>query len=156
MATERQIAANRRNARKSTGPRTAAGKARSSRNARRHGLRTPVAADPSAARDIQRLASVITGGSGEPIIRAWAERAAEAVVDLARIRATRITVAGERWDAHVAGSESPAAARAARVVRRLVPQLAAIDRYERRALARRDKAFRIIERLRRGGDDGCH
>jgi hypothetical protein len=38
MASERQIRANRRNALKSTGPRTAAGKAASSRNALRHGL----------------------------------------------------------------------------------------------------------------------
>jgi len=38
MATAAQIAANRRNALKSTGPRTAAGKAASSRNALRHGL----------------------------------------------------------------------------------------------------------------------
>ena len=39
MATEKQIAANRRNAKKSTGPRTPAGKARASLNALRHGLR---------------------------------------------------------------------------------------------------------------------
>jgi hypothetical protein len=38
MASERQIAANRRNARKSTGPRSGAGKKRASRNAYRHGL----------------------------------------------------------------------------------------------------------------------
>lgn len=38
MATEKQIAANRRNARKSTGPTTASGKAASSRNALRHGV----------------------------------------------------------------------------------------------------------------------
>ena len=36
MATAAQIAANRLNARKSTGPRTAAGKAVSSRNAEKH------------------------------------------------------------------------------------------------------------------------
>jgi len=39
MATEKQIAANRRNAQKSTGPRTPAGKARASLNNLRHGLR---------------------------------------------------------------------------------------------------------------------
>src|SRR5664279_3770431 len=38
MATEKQIAANRRNARKSTGPRTERGKERSRQNAFRHGL----------------------------------------------------------------------------------------------------------------------
>jgi hypothetical protein len=38
MATDRQIAANRRNAARSTGPRTAAGKRRSRGNALQHGL----------------------------------------------------------------------------------------------------------------------
>jgi hypothetical protein len=38
MASERKIAANRRNAQKSTGPRSDAGKKRSSRNAYRPGL----------------------------------------------------------------------------------------------------------------------
>ncbi len=38
MATKRQIAANRRNARKSTGPRTEEGKERSSQNAVQHGM----------------------------------------------------------------------------------------------------------------------
>jgi hypothetical protein len=40
MASEAQIAANRRNAEKSTGPRTAAGKEAVGRNALRHGLRS--------------------------------------------------------------------------------------------------------------------
>jgi hypothetical protein len=38
MATEKQVAANRQNAKSSTGPRTEAGKRRSRRNALRHGL----------------------------------------------------------------------------------------------------------------------
>ena len=42
MATQAQIAANRRNASKSTGPRTDRGRATSSQNARRHGLRGDV------------------------------------------------------------------------------------------------------------------
>lgn len=41
MATERQRAANRMNADRSTGPRSAVGKARSAQNPRRHGLTTP-------------------------------------------------------------------------------------------------------------------
>jgi hypothetical protein len=43
MATPAQIEANRRNARKSTGPKTAAGKAASSRNALTHGLTASIA-----------------------------------------------------------------------------------------------------------------
>lgn len=46
MATEKQIAANRRNALKSTGPRTPRGKAVSSRNAFVHGLRSTAAILP--------------------------------------------------------------------------------------------------------------
>ena len=43
MATDKQIEANRRNARKSTGPKTDEGKAASSRNATRHGILSEVA-----------------------------------------------------------------------------------------------------------------
>jgi hypothetical protein len=43
MATPAQIEANRRNARKSTGPKTATGKAASSRNAVTHGLTASIA-----------------------------------------------------------------------------------------------------------------
>jgi hypothetical protein len=38
MSTDRQFEANRSNARKSTGPRSAAGKARAGENALKHGL----------------------------------------------------------------------------------------------------------------------
>jgi hypothetical protein len=42
MASARQIAANRKNTLKSTGPRTNAGKQRAAKNARRHGLSIPI------------------------------------------------------------------------------------------------------------------
>src|SRR5882724_10564135 len=62
VTSERKCAANRRNARASTGPRTAAGKARVARNARRHGLNVAVAADPVLAREVEALAQAICRG----------------------------------------------------------------------------------------------
>jgi RNA polymerase-interacting CarD/CdnL/TRCF family regulator len=56
MATEKQILANRRNARSSTGPRTTAGKARSRTNARRHGLASLLGgASPETCLDLEAL-----------------------------------------------------------------------------------------------------
>jgi len=61
MATEKQVAANRQNAKNSTGPRTEAGKRRSRRNALRHGLTAEtvigVHEDAAAYRALQRAVS---------------------------------------------------------------------------------------------------
>jgi len=46
MATQKQIEANRRNARRSTGPKTPGGKDRSARNALKQGLRSSLAVIP--------------------------------------------------------------------------------------------------------------
>ena len=59
MATDRQIAANRRNGSLGRGPKTSAGKARSSRNALKHGLSIPVNRDKTLRRQIEVLARVL-------------------------------------------------------------------------------------------------
>jgi hypothetical protein len=66
MISERKRAANRRNALASTGPKTAAGKARVAQNARRHGLSVAVA-DDSLARDAEALGRAICGGERRAI-----------------------------------------------------------------------------------------
>jgi hypothetical protein len=143
MATERQIAANRRNALKSTGPRTAAGKARVSRNGLRHGVRARLSADPAYAAEIEKLAHVIAGG--DSAVLPWARTAAEATLQLAQVRRLR-TILIEQLVAGRAGIESAAAAEARRRL-----QVAPLDRYERSAACRRDSSLRAIDRLRRGG-----
>ena len=61
MASEKQIAANRANAKRSTGPKTAAGKLRSSRNAFRHGLSGPLPSDPATSASLDWIAGEVAG-----------------------------------------------------------------------------------------------
>ncbi len=63
MATEKQIAANRTNAKRSTGPKTAAGRAKSSRNAYRHGLsRGLPVKDPKFLARMNMIAEALLAG----------------------------------------------------------------------------------------------
>jgi hypothetical protein len=83
MASERQIAANRRNAKKSSGPRSVDGKARSRRNALRHGLSITSRAIPAFRQDVMLLARALSPAG--PVIEDAALIAAEAEIDLLRI-----------------------------------------------------------------------
>ena len=58
MATSAQHRANRRNARKSTGPKTTAGKLAAAQNSRRHGLSVPLALDLSDPETAEAVALV--------------------------------------------------------------------------------------------------
>jgi hypothetical protein len=89
MTTERHIAANRANARSSTGPRTEQGKARSSRSALRHGLSIPVLADPALSKKVEDLALKIAGANASPVLLELARTVAEAQIDLDRVLAAR-------------------------------------------------------------------
>jgi hypothetical protein len=92
MISIRKAAANKRNASVSTGPRTFGGKLRSSRNSYRHGLATPVANDPTAALNIDRLATVLAAHSNDYWRIQKARVIAECHFDFARIRAARAEV----------------------------------------------------------------
>ena len=83
MSSEKQIKANRANARRSTGPRTLKGKAISRLNARRHGFASPLRSDPELAAEIEQLAKAIVGKRLD--LLDLARRVAEADLELRRI-----------------------------------------------------------------------
>jgi len=68
VASERQIAAIRRNARKGTGPRSSAGKRRTSRNPYRHGFSANMTSSGERTKHIERLARKIAGNATDVVI----------------------------------------------------------------------------------------
>ena len=89
MASERQIAANRRNASRSTGPSSPAGKKRAGQNAYRHGLTLRIS-NAVMTREIEMLARKIAGPAVDHATLEFARTAAEAEYELARVRRIRL------------------------------------------------------------------
>ena len=88
MTSPRKLRANRANSCRSTGPKTAAGRSASARNARRHGLRIPVLSDPTLSAEVEAMAQKIVG-STTPDLMELARQVAEAEVDVLRVRRFR-------------------------------------------------------------------
>jgi hypothetical protein len=188
-----KINANRANARASTGPKTARGKAHSAKNARRYGLSLPVLADRALSEDVEALACEIAGEGATPEIHAPARRIAEAHIDLRRVRSARHDLltgalndpdydspARKRKNAKLAievdklkaqlelnphltplisslltrlesslQSSPEGPQKFATILADMTQRLAAMDRYERRALSRRKFAIRAFDAARR-------
>jgi hypothetical protein len=133
VTSDRKIAANRKNAEKSTGPRTEAGRATSRRNARRHGLATGIGSDPAFRDDIEVLAGLLAGGREN--IGEFVREAAEAHLELARIRKIRASLCARMRFFGDAPRE---------VLMEAAEKFARLERYERRAFSRRKRAMRLI------------
>ena len=179
MATERQIAANRRNAGKSTGPRSSAGKKRARQNAYHHGLAVGPTSSAALAKKVEKLARKIAGNTRDEIILGHARDAAYAELDLARVRRAKVALIerasalgplgtprlfnsareAERFLNLVVHGKTPTMPnavgpfatmpaekfeRTTEAIRRVLPELVKLDRYESRAAARRDRAVRHI------------
>lgn len=162
-----RVRARRANARRSTGPRSATGRRRAALNARRHGLAVSISALPEYDPAIARLAGLIAGIGADRRRIGQARLVAEAQIDLLRIRRAKLMLLG-RPTPHPSPGVGPARGRIATGRRTPAPdtgtvrgavgeaepdpaaigetarEMLRLDRYERRALSRRNSAARAL------------
>ena len=96
MPSEKQLAANQRNALKSTGPRSRAGKMRASKNSLRHGLAAGQV--PSHVRDqVERIARDLLQND-DGLAAADAREIAKSEVILRAVRKAKTALLDQIWD----------------------------------------------------------
>jgi hypothetical protein len=132
MASEKQIAANRANAQKSRGPRSAGGKARASRNSTRHGLAANFRKDPSAICSIEMLTKLLRqAGHAEQDARLAAVAEYEMRSAL-KMRSKMVEALNHAAESGASLSDG-------------LQALQRIDRYEKRASSLKKRLFRKMQ-----------
>jgi hypothetical protein len=155
LTTVRQIAANRINAKKAAGPKTKKGKARSSRNAFKHGLSLPLLHDATLLERTETISRALAGDglSGAKFKAACV--AAESYLDVENVREVHRSMMNsafvclseiQQWQEDGIG-QSPGADEDSHWRRfgGCLVQLERLSRYERRAASRWRKAVKAIE-----------
>jgi hypothetical protein len=143
MASERKLAANRRNAQKSTGPRTTAGKARTRRNAYRHGLAIPVTRDVLNAELVALVASQLVGKSASQAEQEHALLAAEFQVEGLRAQQAKVDLLNRAGCRHVAAGDTFDQVMAVGFASEL-EALAILEGYQERARSKRKRMLQAL------------
>ena len=164
MSSEAKRAANRRNAARSTGPKSAAGKKRARQNALSHGLAISLRQDPATRAEIERMAKLICGDGASRLKYELALVRAESEIVLRRARMASVVIIERAMNAARGGADQrpithpglgadtdalapaagPATATEIEALRQALPQLVRLKRYARRAFLRGDRAARCL------------
>jgi hypothetical protein len=161
LTSKQKIAANRNNAKRSTGPRTARGKLEVRRNATRHALAATTTQTPMLALQVERIAKAICRGDDSALKLSQARDIAESQVLLTRARAARffamqslVMIVRSRDEGTTQSHEMTADSQLEVVtdkrdntggtVRKTLAEMTKYDRYERRASSRRQRAIRML------------
>jgi hypothetical protein len=144
MTSAARVAANRRNAARSSGPRTIRGKQRSARNALRHGLTAPQLRDGDFARKLEALTELVRAVPGAS--QSIAAAIAEARLELLRARQATFETLNAALREQIALEESDGSdTRIALAFAAKARLLAAFVRYDRRAWSRLKKLMNLLE-----------
>ena len=143
---------NRENSKRSTGPKSTAGKARVAKNATTHGLAIPLRSLRELSSEAKIIALKIAGRQGKSRLE-FAHAVAETIVDLRRIRAIRLQVYEDlhriMMEHSAQGQKTSLQSRNAlgllEVVAGRFKKLERLERYEKRALSRRKRAVCAFE-----------
>jgi hypothetical protein len=144
MTSAAKVEANRRNARRSTGPRSKAGKARVARNAFKHGLSVPIDADDFHAEREELVEAFESEFQSAKDSEAFL-RVVEGQAELLRVRRYKTELVN-RAAAHLKTSYSDIEECVAVGFGQKAKLLQAFDRYERRALSKRRRALSKLKR----------
>jgi hypothetical protein len=163
VTSEQKKTANKRNALRSTGPRTAQGKSRSSRNSRRHGLTINIFLDRDWSSRVEKLARAIASDQNDLRRLEHARALAGALLEELRVQALRTELwnlgfsqednrqhARDGSSMHVSGASATGSepdlsgVGEARAFLRMLAQITAVCRYERCAQARIKRAVHFL------------
>jgi len=147
MTAEANSAASGERPQRRGGPHTPGGKRRAARNSFRHGLSLSIGGDPALCARAERLAVAIAGKDPSLERLEQCRIFAHAQVDMWRVRLARAALI-DLAAARNGGSDAPPdAQRDGAALLAAWPQLVRLERYERRAHSRRDRAARLLDFL---------
>lgn len=131
MASARQIAANRKNAQRSTGPISQAGKTRAAKNALQHGL---ACTNSPFRHEIEGFARLLSKEMNQSDPTFASVEAAHAQLALLQVRKVKATIFDRFFESDRTLDDSV----------RLNAELRKIERYEKRAFSRRKRAMQHL------------
>jgi hypothetical protein len=131
MASARQIAANRRNAQKSTGPTSQAGRERAAKNALQHGL---ASTDSPFRHEIEEFARLLSRETNQANPTFASVEAANAQMILLQVKKVKAAIFDRFFKSDRTLGDTI----------RLNEELRKIERYEKRAFSRRKRAIQNL------------
>ena len=127
--------------RRGSGPRTQAGKRKAAANRLRHGLAAAVGTDPAVTAHAARIAAALAGCGRFRRRPDLIEAAAEAEAEVLRARAAGVALINRAMASLPDGPN-----REAEAIAQALPDLLRVNRYEVRAMGRRNRALRLLRR----------